>query len=83
MVRSWMDEKAWYIEIEDNGMGMPQEEADLILENENDVQSDNYGIYNIRGRLRIFSENRCHMKVISRPGIGTCVCIEITKRKEK
>ena len=63
--------------------GMTQEEADLILENENDVQADNYGIYNIRGRLRIFSENRCHMRVISRPGIGTCVCIEITKRKEK
>lgn len=83
MVRSWMDENAWYIEIEDNGMGMTQEEADLILENENDVQADNYGIYNIRGRLRIFSENRCHMRVISRPGIGTCVCIEITKRKEK
>lgn len=34
MVRSWMDENAWYIEIEDNGMGMTQEEADLILENE-------------------------------------------------
>ena len=83
MVRSWKDEQAWYIEIEDNGMGMPQEEADRILENGTDAQTDNYGIYNIQGRLRIFSENRCHMKVISRPGIGTCVCIEITNRKEK
>ena len=83
MVRSWLDENAWYIEIEDNGKGMTQEEAALVLENGNDVQENNYGIYNIQGRLRIFSENRCHMKVISRPGIGTCVCIEIIKRKEK
>ena len=83
MVRSWKDEKSWYIEIEDNGIGMPQEEADQILENENDAQEDNYGIYNIQGRLRIFSENRCRMKVISRLGIGTCVCIEIINRKEK
>lgn len=79
-VRSWKDEQAWYIEVEDNGNGMPQAEADQLLEKEEDVSEDSYGLYNIRERLCIFTENKCRMKVISREGIGTCVCIEIANK---
>lgn len=82
-VRSWKDENAWYIEVEDNGDGMPQEQADRILENGNDSKSVSYGIYNIQRRLQIFTDHRCRMKVISRPGIGTCVCLEIANTKGK
>lgn len=84
-VRSWKDENAWYIEVEDNGDGMPQEQADQILEKGNDRNSDSYGIYNIQRRLQIFTNYQCRMKVISRPNIGTCVCLEIanTERKEE
>ena len=83
MVRSWKDESAWYIEIEDNGKGMPQSVADRICEEKSDLHKNSYGIYNVCERLRIFTNDKCRIRIISREGVGTCVCMEFRLKSVK
>ncbi|MCI9096603.1 MAG: histidine kinase [Lachnospiraceae bacterium] len=83
MVRSWKDESAWYIEIEDNGKGMPQSVADRICEEKSDLHKNSYGIYNVCERLRIFTNDKCRIRIISREEVGTCVCMEFRLKSVK
>ncbi|HHW49730.1 MAG TPA: response regulator [Clostridiaceae bacterium] len=61
------------ITVKDDGVGMPQQKADLILEEQN--ESNSIGIYNVNERLKKFYG--CGLKIISDVGKGTTVMLKI------
>lgn len=76
VIRTWRSGRAFGIEIEDNGSGMPEETARRLAQPE--VQpGKSYGVANVHKRLEIFGREKCKFYVSSREGVGTCVMIEL------
>ena len=78
------------ITISDDGCGMEEKTAKMLLTNEqkpaNDYTASNYGVYNVIQRLNIFcrdyiKDSKYGIKIDSRPGEGTKVTIVIKKHK--
>lgn len=74
------------IEIEDNGLGMPEEKIEQIL-NEQPVQLEGHstgiGFSNVVKRLRLFFGYEEVISIKSSKGNGTKVVLNIMKRSEK
>lgn len=61
--------------VEDNGVGMTQEQAQRILTEE----SKGYGVRNVNERIRLYYGEQYRLIIESTPGVGTRVCIRIPK----
>lgn len=79
VIRTWRSERAFGVEIEDNGSGMPEETA-RRLEQPEVRPGKSYGVANVHKRLEIFGREKCKFYVSSREGLGTCVMIELPAR---
>lgn len=75
MLAAWEEDEKVFISITDDGVGMKEEMA------EKKTGGSNYGIKNIEKRLSIYFSDLILIKVSSSLGVGTCVTIEIPKRK--
>lgn len=78
-IRAWRSGDSFTVEIEDNGNGMPEEQARLLTEAKIRV-GKSYGVANVRRRLHIFGQGKCNFLIVSREGVGTCVTIELPIR---
>jgi len=78
-LRAWLEGDRVFIEIEDNGKGMP-EEARARLESRGAGRDAGYGVANVRERLRLFGGPEAGFRVSSREGAGTCVSIALPVR---
>lgn len=75
-IRSWREENGTVIQIEDNGCGMDQEQAER-LQNAQIQPGSSYGVANVRKRLELFEKEKGEFLVESRVDVGTCITIKI------
>lgn len=71
--------------VEDNGCGIPQEKVDALNRGETvrgDSRSTGLGIANVRSRMAIFYKQEGLLKVESRDGEGTKVCLKYLVQEE-
>ena len=67
-------ENSLKIEISDNGVGIPKDKLDHII---NSKSSNGIGLENVYERLEIYYKNSANMTIISEENIGTTVTIVI------
>jgi two-component system sensor histidine kinase YesM len=73
-------EQAWLmIEIEDDGVGMPQHRLDQLLSSTDDGHATaSYGLYNVNERVRLYSQDpSCGLTITSVLGSGTKVRLKV------
>ncbi len=63
--------------IEDNGVGMPEEKVQQLLNGEHKSKFGGYGIKNVQKRIRLFYGSDSALQIISAPGKGTTAVITI------
>ena len=64
--------------VEDNGVGMSDEQAARILTEE----SKGYGVRNVNERIKLYYGEQYSLQIESKIGEGTKACIRIPKRLE-
>ena len=69
-VRAWVADESLYLEVEDNGNGMTEEQRQSLENGE-----AGYGFANVRKRLGLFSKGEAEVHVFSREGMGTCIAV--------
>lgn len=72
------DELFLYFMVEDNGNGMTEEKASQIVT----YRSKGYGVHNVNERIVLLYGEENKIRVESKEGEGTRVCIRIPKKKE-
>ena len=80
LVKSYKKDGDLYIDIIDNGLGMPQEIADkLLIENNNNVQKKGSGIglINVHERIKLYFGNDYGLEIYSEPDEGTTIRIHM------
>lgn len=74
------------ITVEDNGVGMPAEKIEQLLQPENTKENDSrtsIGIHNINMRLKMLYGEEYGVSITSEVGKGTCVMLTIPRRSEE
>ncbi|MCR4719524.1 MAG: histidine kinase [Firmicutes bacterium] len=66
-----------FIKIYDNGVGIPYDRQESILETES---KDGFGLRNINERIKLFYGNNYGLSVSSKPGVETIVTIKLPYR---
>lgn len=75
-IRAWTQDSSLFIDIEDNGNGMPPDTLSA-LRNGQHQSASGYGLQNIRTRLKLFSGSQGSMEIYSQLNMGTCVSIRL------
>ncbi len=65
------------IRVEDNGIGMEQEQAEKLL-----ISGKGYGLKNVNDRMRIFIWREICHRILSKVGEGTSVDMKIERGKK-
>lgn len=77
-IRGYQMAGAVYLEIEDDGDGMTQEELDHILEKHKvNMKNNGVGVYNVQQRLQLYYGTEYGISYISEKGRGTTAIIKI------
>lgn len=83
-IESLLEEDRLLITVEDDGVGMTQEQLQTILEKkESDAESSKIGVYNVNERLQLFFGEAADMKYYSTPGKRTMVMLVLPIVREK
>lgn len=89
LVKSYIKNSELYIDIIDNGLGMPQEVADKLLTNESNSQKKGSGIglRNVHERIQLYFGKDYGLQIYSEPDEGTTIrvhmpCIDFYSIKE-
>ncbi|MDZ4941395.1 sensor histidine kinase, partial [Clostridium perfringens] len=89
LVKSYIKNNDLYIDIIDNGLGMPQEVADKLLTNESNSQKKGSGIglRNVHERIQLYFGKDYGLQIYSEPDEGTTIrvhmpCIDFYSIKE-
>lgn len=79
LVQAYLKNDELYIDIIDNGLGMPQEVADKLLTNENGVQKKGSGIglRNVHERIKLYFGDSYGLEIYSEPNEGTTIRIHM------
>lgn len=74
-----LEDNVLYLMVEDNGVGMEQEKADLIVTQ----KSQGYGVRNVNERIKLLYGKEYCLSVTSKVGVGTkiCICMPAIKMK--
>ncbi|MPM08983.1 hypothetical protein SDC9_55299 [bioreactor metagenome] len=90
MVQAYIKNNDLYIDIIDNGLGMPQEVADKLLIGESNIQKKGSGIglRNVHERIKLYFGENYGLEVYSEPDEGTTIrvhmpCIDYYSIKEE
>jgi len=82
-VRVYKNEKDLFVEIEDTGIGMEDEEVEKLLDSMNNAniemlqQKSRVGIINACIRLKMYTDSKVVFEVSSEKGIGTIVTVRM------
>lgn len=82
-VRAYCGESDLYIDVIDNGPGMPQEQADELLSKKAAPVRGNgsgIGLKNVHERIQLYFGPQYGLSLISEPDVGTTVRIHLPKR---
>lgn len=79
-IRSRLDEGDIIFEIEDNGVGMSQEQIVHILSEPEGGSNGGYGIYNVQQRIETYYGKDYGVIFHSKLGEGTCVMLRIPQK---
>ena len=79
-ISGWMDEGEIYLQVSDNGKGIPEEEQERLLEKPSSKYGG-YGVYNVNKRLQLYYGTEYGVKYLP-VRKGTTVLIHISKSKE-
>ena len=83
-IETLLEEDRLLITVEDDGVGMTQEQLATILEKkEADSESSKLGVYNVNERLQLFFGPDAAMKYYSTPGRRTMVMLVLPIVREK
>ena len=83
-IETLLEEDRLLITVEDDGVGMTQEQLATILEKkEADSESSKLGVYNVNERLQLFFGPDAAMKYYSSPGRRTMVMLVLPIVREK
>ena len=78
-VRVFEDEARFYLQVEDNGVGMDEETVRRLTTGER-AKSGSVAIGNLRSRLNLFYGRGAGLTIESHPGEGTCMTVYIEKK---
>lgn len=73
LLNAHRDDRLLYIEVHDDGVGIPRGSIDTILGNE----SSGYGTKNVHQRIQVYYGEECGLRFFSRPGIGCSAIIRL------
>lgn len=73
-VRAFHEQGTLVYTVEDNGVGMPQEEADRLTA---EMREKSYGVYSVSKRLKTFYGPQSGLVIRTAPGKGCLVRVEI------
>ncbi len=79
LVKAYKKNEDLYIDIIDNGLGMPQEIADKLLSEKvsNNKKGSGIGIKNVHERIRLYFGNEYGLEIYSEPDEGTTIRIHM------
>ena len=84
-IKAYIKDKDLYIDIIDNGLGMPEEVADslLIIENNknNNKKGSGIGLKNVHERIKLYFGEDYGLEIYSEPDEGTIIRIHLPKEK--
>ena len=83
-VRAYTRRSDLFIEVEDNGLGMPEEQVERLLTDDTRIRSKGSGIglRNVHQRIQLYFGKAYGLKIISEPDQGTIVRIHLPKTEE-
>lgn len=79
-ISGWLEEQDIYLQISDNGKGIPEEEQEQLLKKPSSKYGG-YGVYNVNKRLQLYYGTEYGVKYLP-VRKGTTVLIHISKSKE-
>lgn len=83
-IRGWKEGSLVYLQVSDNGAGIPEDKIDKLLLGESGGKRYSYGLYNIQQRIQIYFGKEYGLHIESHEGAGTCTTICIPAgRNEK
>lgn len=83
-IRAYTKEEDLFIEVEDNGLGMPQELVENLLTDDTRIRSkgSGIGIRNVHQRIQLYFGKAYGLEISSEPDEGTMVRIHLPKTEE-
>lgn len=83
-IRGWKEGSLVYLQVSDNGAGIPEDKIDKLLLGDSGGKRYSYGLYNIQQRIQIYFGKEYGLHIESHEGAGTCTTICIPAgRNEK
>ena len=79
LIRGWKEQENIFMQVSDNGMGIPEEEIDLLLKDTNRVhkKGSGVGLVNVNNRLRLLFGEPYGLQIESELDEGTTVTVSI------
>ena len=83
-IRAYTKDRDLFIEVEDNGLGMPEEQVESLLTDDTRVRSKGSGIglRNVHQRIQLYFGKEYGLEIISEPDEGTMVRIHLPMTEE-
>lgn len=83
-IRAYTREKDLFIEVEDNGLGMPEEQVEQLLTDDTRIRSKGSGIglRNVHQRIQLYFGTNYGLEIFSEPDEGTMVRIHLPRTEE-
>lgn len=86
-VNVWQEEQLLYFEVQDNGVGIPEEDLANIRKEINEGIDSNYeqgyGLYNVNKRLLLYYGSQAKLTIDSYYQQGTTVTIQVPKEPDR
>ncbi|OOM74928.1 sensor histidine kinase [Clostridium sp. BL-8] len=79
LVKAYIEKNDLFIDVIDNGLGMPQEVADTLLTSESKIEkkSSGIGLKNVNERIQLYFGKRYGLEIYSEPDEGTTIRIHM------
>lgn len=83
-IRAYTREEDLFIEVEDNGLGMPEEQVAQLLTDDTRIRSkgSGIGIRNVHQRIQLYFGTDYGLEIFSEPDEGTMVRIHLPRTEE-
>lgn len=83
-IRAYTRERDLFIEVEDNGLGMPEEQVEQLLTDDTRIRSKGSGIglRNVHQRIQLYFGTNYGLEIFSEPDEGTMVRIHLPRTEE-
>ncbi|MDO4275837.1 MAG: sensor histidine kinase [Eubacteriales bacterium] len=82
-IKGWKENGSVWIQVKDNGVGIPEEKLKGLLKNEKNGGESSYGLFSIQQRLQLYFGKEYGLFLESIPGEGTTATIKIPEDFQK